>query len=901
MTLNRRYTPVEWGGFLAASLVTALGATMVIAWLQGLVELLRLANPGPTMRFNSAVLLVLCGVALLCNIEQRPRWAIGVSSVAFLFALVCASSSLSLIDVDSDTLLFDPEPALTAKAGVGRTAFGTSLGVILLSASIVARHLLRHGAVVASLLGIVVCTLSWVAINRYLMGTDFMVGWPVTTGMALTTALALFALGAAIIALAFDQPGAVASSRWLAYPLAFAFAAASFMIWRELIDTETMHLKRQTDSAAIAVRLQIRERLSSRLKAVSRFAQRWGSLDRELYHKDGRRLLDDFDGILALNWITNDQRVGWLCSRENGPDLVGKPLPPGARHEAIRQAQTHGGFFFTPVLELLHGELGFIGYVPTRNAKNELTGSVAAVFRLEAFLSSVADDRRHVGFNFRVRDNGREVFADAKRPTSLDHVTANRRLDLRGLDWQIEVWPTAETVAASYTRVPDMALAKGLLTAVLLGVAIQLRQRAAERAAEVQRTAEARRDSEQRFDLAVNGSQDGIWEWRTGTETFYGSSRYREILGYPQGEEGLSFEEWFTRIAPEDAARIHQAIDAHVRDRVPYDVITRFLTFRNEWIWIRIRGHAAWDEHGVPVRMAGSITDITAEREAERQLLQHVDTIAASNRILIQLAEAAEAAADAKATFLRNMSHELRTPLNSIIGFSTGLLRHANSHALDDHQRDRIERIVASGRHLLELVNNVLEISKAEAGDHSQQVESIDLPALFDELSAMVESLLQKKPAVRLLPFIDVDDSPLVLDRTRLKQILLNLLSNAVKFTDHGTIILGASCVAGHWRFSVADTGIGIPAGDQRRIFENFEQVHSPGRKLEGTGLGLSICATLAAGMQGHITLESQPGVGSTFTLDLPPGGVASRADAATCNLAPTGRPTFATLAGAQN
>ena len=733
-----------------------------------------------------------------------------------------------------------------------------------------------------------------------MMGADLTVGWPVTTGMAFTTALGLFILGAATIALSFDQPGAIDSSRWLAYPLAFAFAAASFMIWRELIDCETRNLQRQTDSAAVALQLQVRGRLQIRLQAVSRFAQRWGTLDSELYSKDGRRLLEDFDGILALNWITDELRVGWLCSREDRQDLVGQRLPAGPRHAAVRKASYTGRFVFTPVLELLHGEPGFVGYVPTRNAQQKLTGSIAAVFRVNTLLDPVADDRRHVGFEFSVSEGDREIYTTA--PTdSPGRVVAQQPLNIHGLHWRLAVWPTPETAAASYTHVPDLALAEGLLSAVLLGVAIQLRQRASQRAKEVERAAQARRDSEQRFDLAVSASQDGIWEWRTSTTTFYASPRYREILGYPPGDDEISTAEWFTRLDSASAERVNQAIQAHIQDRMPYDVVARFFTFRNEWVWLRIRGQAAWDEHGVPVRMAGSITDITAEREAERQLLQHVDTIAASNRMLIELAEAAEAAAEAKATFLRNMSHELRTPLNSIIGFSTGLLRHANLHALDDHQRDRIERIVASGRHLLELVNNVLEISKAEANDQSQQVEAIDLAALFDELSAMAESLLHKKPAVRLRTFVDVDDSPLMLDRTRLKQILLNLLSNAVKFTDQGAITLSATCAAGHWRFSVADTGIGIPTGDQRRIFENFEQVHSPGRKLEGTGLGLAICATLAAGMRGHISLESEPGVGSTFTLELPPDGTGNRADAASSKLAPTGRPFFATLAAAND
>jgi signal transduction histidine kinase len=216
------------------------------------------------------------------------------------------------------------------------------------------------------------------------------------------------------------------------------------------------------------------------------------------------------------------------------------------------------------------------------------------------------------------------------------------------------------------------------------------------------------------------------------------------------------------------------------------------------------------------------------------------------------------------------MSHELRTPLNSIIGFSTGMLRHVAAHNLDEHQRDRVERIAASGRHLLGLVNNVLDIAKAEANEQSQQSEPFDLARLCDELAAMVEPLLQKRSTVTLEVHLAEGAPAPVLDRGKLKQILLNLLSNAAKFTDDGTITLSAVYDVDEWRFAVSDTGIGISADDQRRVFENFERVRSPGRNAEGTGLGLSICAALATAMRGTITLTSRLGVGSTFTLIVP-------------------------------
>ena len=872
MTPIRRYSPVEWGALAVAAGVTAHGVTMIIAWVFELVGLLEFISPGPTLRFNTAVMFALCGLSLACSIFGHRKTAEGFALAAFLLSLLCTAKSLNVINLDVENFFFRPDESLNDRIGPGKVALGTSLSMLMFSLSILAQHRLRHGSLFALLLGIMICMISWVALNHYFMGADEKVGWYVTAGMAFTTACGLFLMGVAIIGLSCGPRRSAESTHWLSYSLAASFAVVSFMIWCELVDNETVHLRRETAAAATAVRMQVRERLQASLRAVDRFALRWGSLDPVEQHQDAKRLLEDFDGILSLYWIDDDLHVRWMCTADDRQDYIGHPLPPGPRHAAVKRARDTGRFTFTPVLTLLHGETGFIGYRPTVSRQGEMNGCAAAIFRLNMILDAIADDRRHTGFDFSVSDaeNNQEVFSSSRGPTPDPAMVVASKLDLRGLHWHFNVWPTAQTVAGHYSYGPSLALSKGLFSALLIGITIQLRQRAVQRTAEAERSAAALRDSEQRFDLAVCASQDGIWEWRLGIDGFYASPRYREMLGYPLDDEPLSYQHWFTRVSAEDVPRIQQAIDDHFQRGAAYDVVIKFLTFRDDWVWLRIRGQGAWDANGQPVRMAGSITDITEEREAQRQLLEHVETIAESNERLADLAEAAEAAAAAKTIFLRNMSHELRTPLNSIIGFSTGLLRHVAAHDLDKHQRDRIERIAASGRHLLGLVNNVLDIAKAEAKEQSHQSEPIDLPELFEELVAMAEPLLQKRPAVKLDVHL-ADGLPVpILDRAKLKQILLNLLSNAAKFTDHGTITLSATYAADEWRFVVSDTGIGISADDQLRVFENFEQVHSPGRRVEGTGLGLSICAALANAMCGTITLTSRPGVGSAFTVIVP-------------------------------
>ncbi|QDT75474.1 Virulence sensor protein BvgS precursor [Lacipirellula limnantheis] len=877
MTPTRRYSPVEWCGLAVAAAVAALGATIAISWVAELGGLLQIAASAPP-RFNTAVLLGLCGFSLACSILGHRKSAEGLAAGAALLALLGLLHAYQLLDVDVENLLFQPSDRLIERVGRGSVALGSNVCAVAFGLSIWLRQRFKQGAAIALPLGIVICLISWVALNQRFMGAGANSSWPVANGIAVLTAIALLLLGAVTIARACEYLRSANSSYWLSTSIALGMAAASFMIWRELVENESRHLRRETAAASESIRLEVQERLQDRAKAVDRLTLRWSTHDHEARIADAQRLMEDFDGILAMYGVSPDYRVIWVCGPDDALRFLGKTLPPGPRQDAVRQACQTGRFTFTPVVQLNINEPGFIGFAPTYDSDGQTDGCIAAIFLLEPFLEAIAQDRRHVGFEFAVYEANRNAFASTELLPTEPCLAVTTKLDFRGLNWQFVAWPDTLTVAGHYTHAPSLVFATGMLSAMLVGLVIQLRQRAMQRTTEAMRSAEALHFSEQRFDLAVHASRDGIWEWRAGADGYYASPHYREMLGYPFDDAPLSEQTWFARMHPDDLPHVRQAIEDHFQRGATYDVVVRFFNFRNEWVWLRVRGQCACDENGQPIRMAGSIADITEEREAQQTLLRHVETIAASNKALAELAEAAEAAAAAKSTFLRTMSHELRTPLNAIIGFSTGLLRHTRTHGLDAHQRDRIERIAASGQHLLALVNNVLDIAKAEAAEHTVQPEAIDLTDLFDEVISMTEPLLQRKPDVQLLVESVVGLPAPVLDRARLKQILLNLLGNAAKFTDHGTITLSAAYQTNDWRFTVADTGIGISPADQRRVFENFEQVHSAGRNVEGTGLGLAISAAMANAMRGTITLTSQLGVGSQFTLVVPQPA-ASRAE----------------------
>jgi signal transduction histidine kinase len=240
---------------------------------------------------------------------------------------------------------------------------------------------------------------------------------------------------------------------------------------------------------------------------------------------------------------------------------------------------------------------------------------------------------------------------------------------------------------------------------------------------------------------------------------------------------------------------------------------------------------------------------------------------------LEQTKDLAETATKAKSQFLANMSHELRTPLNAIIGYSELLVDMANEEGNDVGVRN-LERITASGKHLLFLVNDILDLARVEAGKMDLFIEDFDIFGVIEEVRVVSEALI---PINNNTMCIDCtgDVGYMRTDQLKVRQILLNLMSNAAKFTDHGEISLSAKRDyrdGDDWIiFTITDTGIGMTPEEAEKLFQPFTQADaSMVRKYGGSGLGLSLCLSLSRMMGGDITMQTKSGVGSTFEINLP-------------------------------
>jgi PAS domain S-box-containing protein len=370
-------------------------------------------------------------------------------------------------------------------------------------------------------------------------------------------------------------------------------------------------------------------------------------------------------------------------------------------------------------------------------------------------------------------------------------------------------------------------------------------------------------ESKERLDLALQSAGVGTWTWDLVTNLIYWDDFVRGLFGVPLHAPTDQYQDIVSMVHPDDQDRIRSEMAASVERDVPYDTEFRVVWPDGTERALAARGKVYRDATGKALRMSGVCLDITERRLAAEQR---------------QAREAAEVANRAKSNFLASMSHELRTPLNAIIGFSELLENHTFGD-LNERQQRYVTNVLTSGRHLLQLINDILDLSKVEAGHMELALSEFDVRTALGEVQTIVGTLAMKK---RLDLEVEVGDSitTLTADQSKLKQVLYNLLSNAIKFTPDGGAIRVAVRLApevgiekgGDWiEVAVADTGIGLKPEDQARIFEAFEQVDSAyARQQQGTGLGLALSRRFVELHGGRIWVESEVGKGSTFRFVLP-------------------------------
>ena len=379
------------------------------------------------------------------------------------------------------------------------------------------------------------------------------------------------------------------------------------------------------------------------------------------------------------------------------------------------------------------------------------------------------------------------------------------------------------------------------------------------------RAEEALRISEQQLSEAQRIGKIGHWRYLVDTHSFECSDAFYRIYGWDPAHYSASFAAISEAVHPDDRERVDAIRKDAGRRKAPYRCEFRIVRPDGEVRFVRGEGRPEFDDSGKLISFFGVNQDETEQKEIEKKLLLERTRAELANR--------------AKSEFLANMSHEIRTPLNAIIGFADIIEKELFGPVGNEKYGEYVGDIHASAAHLLDLVNDILDISTIEAGEMSLSPVDLDLAELFEECARVVREQA-RKAKIRLTVRQPEESISVYADRRAIRQILLNLLSNAIKFTPPGGDVTVASEISAEvFTISVSDTGIGIPAQHISTITQPFETGNddphtstkgNPYVRSKGTGLGLAIVRSLANLHGGDIAIESEEDRGTTARIWIP-------------------------------
>ena len=380
--------------------------------------------------------------------------------------------------------------------------------------------------------------------------------------------------------------------------------------------------------------------------------------------------------------------------------------------------------------------------------------------------------------------------------------------------------------------------------------------------------------SNERFEMISLATNDVVWDWDLITNKVGWNDKYYSLFGYPKKEALLDVESWSDGLHLEDKERvlksIHHAIE---KKEQTWSDEYRFLKADGTPFFVMDRGYILYDKDNKPFRMVGAMLDITERKKTEIELEKYRNNLEELVKLRTTELEKEKVKAQSadlmKSVFLANMSHELRTPMNSIIGF-TGILLKEFAGPLNEEQKKQLSMVKTSGQNLLGLINDVLDISKIEAGKLKVSLYPFNY---LTTLEKTIDFLLPQANKKGLIINSEISEIAITLnsDERRVEQVLLNLLSNAIKFSNHGSIQVKVDILDNFVVTQVIDQGIGMSKKDLNKLFLPFIQLDDGLSKThEGTGLGLAICKNLIEKLGGSIQVESKKGKGSNFTFKLP-------------------------------
>ena len=858
-----------------------LGLAVLFGWYSSNEVLIHVGPTLPPMQPNTALNFWLCGTGLLALALGWWHLAAVSGAIVVTVGLLTILQYMFTIDLGIDQCLIAIE--MTRQPFLpGRMAPTTALcfavsGFALVSMSRQAQHRLRP--LILGSGAVMVMALALAMLVGYATNTANLHRWGPYIQMALHTTFGFVCVGMGILAFAWvdDRTHRTGTPTLLPILVGIGAMTATLCAWEVLDAKERAYIRHviQAETASGgSIRSALEAGLEVQTRGLQRIAERWQSTGRptqENWASEALLHVRDFRGYQGIGWIDPTFHVRWIVPAQGNEELQGMPLLPSERHRIVRSTMWDQGLpIASHAIDLAQGEKVVLVYIPILS-EEDFDGFILGVFSVRRLLDTILGEKLSDGYSIAIFDGDEEIYGRHHASTLYDREWGHEtNLNLHGVVWRVQVWPTTEMLATLSSPLDEAVLITGIVIAALLAWLVHFAQVGRRRMRETiainhelaqeiidrRRAETALQEAEQRYRQILDAIPDMVFCKDRQSRFVWANQAFLDYYGKTHEE----LHDIMGSPCPiAEYTRQYIRNDAHVFDTgTALDIPDQPLV-RADGAIRRVHTVKApiFNADGVVTMLVGVSRDITERKQQERELAQARDAAMQSARL--------------KSEFLANMSHEIRTPLNGIIGM-TGLLLDT---ALTGQQKEFAVTVRASADTLLTIINDILDFSKIEAGKLT--IESIDFDlrtAIESAVDLMAEQAHRKALELALLIHRDV---PVLLrgDPGRLRQVLTNLLSNAIKFTERGEVIVRLTTeretdTDAMVRVEVIDTGIGLPKEVQGRLFQAFSQADgSTTRKYGGTGLGLAISKQLVELMGGTIGFESIPSHGSTFWFSL--------------------------------
>lgn len=666
-------------------------------------------------------------------------------------------------------------------------------------------------------------------------------------------------------------------SQRLPISIGIAILVATLILWQALIAGERANIEQAVQLEAANAKFEISRQLQERTQALERMANSWavqGKPAKEYWEADARLYVEHYGSFQAVEWVDPSFYVRWIVPLEGNEATQNLNLGFEARRRmALEAARKQRQVMVTRTINLKQGGKGFQVYIPIFQQEG-FGGFIVGVFRTTEFLDSIFNELdKRVGRKYAIAlfDGNEQIYSRYLSNGLNDRQWGqDTTITFNGVSWQMRVWPEQKFLDEEHTHLPTVTLIAGLLTAVLLPLAIALAQTAGRRTkklaavnqeleaeiAQRQQVEEALEQQRQWLEVTLSSIGDAVIATDTASAVTFMNPVAESLIGWTMQEAvGRKIDRVFCIIHEYSRASAEIPVERALREGVIVDLADNTALIARDGREISIDDSCApiRDNNGTLLGAVLIFRDITQRKGAEQEIRKAL----AKEKELNEL----------KSSFISMTSHEFRTPLTTILG-SAELLEHYSDKWTQEKKINHLQRIQTNVKRLVHLLDNILLIGKADAGRLEFNPEPINLKEFCLNL---VEELQPSTSTQHTLNFVSHGECPdACMDEKLLQHILSNLLSNAIKYSPAGgTVHFDLVCQDSEVIFRIRDEGIGIPSDDLQGLFETFHRARNVGQ-IQGTGLGLAIVKKSVDLHGGKIAVSSEVGAGTTFTVTLP-------------------------------